>query len=267
MIHVLTLTWNGLHHLTKLRPGLLKNLEKTGEEFKWHIRSNGCTDGTVEEISSWDEVDVLSKNHNRGNFSAGVNSICKQAAPKDEDLLLLLNNDIVFKDDMSLTKMLSLMKKTGAAVCGSRMMFPDSDIISHIGVIFSKQKGNMPWHLKLREKLNKNDKKDRYFQAVTAACCFVKADAFKIAGMMDTSYHWAFEDIDLCLDVKYNQNKKIVCCCSTEIDHETSASLVRNNLNKLFLANNVSHFKSKWYGKYKIDHDLYIKSPRYNEVK
>lgn len=267
MIHVLTLTWNGLHHLKELQGGLFDNLKKTGQEYKWYIRSNGCTDGTQEECLNWENTEVLLKNHNRDSFSAGVNSLYDLTKPNKNDLILLLNNDIVFRDKVSLKKMVQLMDKTGAAMCGARMMYPNSDKISHVGTIFSKNYGGLAWNLDLEKQLKPEHKKDKYFQAVTAACCFVKAKNFESAGKLDTNYFFMYEDVHLCLEISINQKEKIVCCGGTEIDHETSASLKKNNYNKLFLNKNVQYFKSKWYGKYKLDHELYLNNPSYGEIK
>ena len=209
-INVLTLSWNGLSFLEKLRDGLFRNLDNTGMPYEWYIRSNGCIDGTPDEASKWENTKVLAKNHNRDSFSKGVNSLFDFAKPDESDLLLLLNNDIVFRDDASLKNMLNLMIYTNAAVCGSRMMFPNSNKISHIGVIFSPMKGDMPWHLKLGEEMTKSDKKDRYFQAVTAACCFVRSDSFVEVGKLSEKLFWAFEDIDMCLNLSLIQGYKVV---------------------------------------------------------
>lgn len=267
MIHVLTISWNGLKHLQALRPGLIDNLNKTGEDYIWHIRSNGCTDGTIEEISKWQHTRILKETHNRANFSQGVNSLFRQANPTDSDLVLLLNNDIVFKDDISLSNMLRLMQKTKSVMCGCRMMFPSSNKISHLLVTFDQNKNHMPWNFKMGELLTSNDKKNRYCQAVTAACCFVWARNFAEAGMLPENLHWAFEDVSLCLEISLNQKEKIVSCGQTEIEHATSATLQRNNLNKLFLQQNVINFKAKWFGKYEIDHQKYLDNPSYNEAK
>jgi GT2 family glycosyltransferase len=267
MIHVLTLTWNGLPFLKKLKSGLFKNLKKTKQEYKWYIRSNGCNDGTVDEISKWANTEVLKINHNMDSYSNGVNSLFRLAKPKGSDLILLLNNDVEFKDDISLRNMLHLMNKTNAAVCGCRMMFPNSNKISHVGVCLSGNHNSLPWHLRVGEQLDNNDKKDRYFQAVTAACCFVRANNLERAGLFDNQLYWAFDDISLCLEISLNQKEKIVCCGRTEIEHETSATLKKNNYNKLYLKKNVNYFKSKWGGKYKLDYNTYLRNRKYNVVK
>ena len=58
-IYILSLTYNGCDKLKRLRPGLLRNLEKCGKEWKWLIRINGENkDVTIEEIESWNDTRI-----------------------------------------------------------------------------------------------------------------------------------------------------------------------------------------------------------------
>ena len=118
-IHVLTLTWQGLDKLQKVYDGLDHCI--TGHSVIWHIRDNGSIDGTVEWIKNREEfnflegkynnltIDPMFVSHNRDNFAQGVNSLYEKAQPKMNDFVLLLNNDIVFGDTVSLKNMLQLM--------------------------------------------------------------------------------------------------------------------------------------------------------------
>lgn len=273
VVHVLTLTWNGLDKLQKLRPGLIKNLQNTGLPFTWYIRDNGSKDGTVEEIKKWEHVKVLEVNHNRNNFAEGVNSLIHLAhqevldttAKIHNDYYLLMNNDIEFGDDVSLSKMIALMKPE-VAIVGCRLLYNGTDKLQHAGVIFSDKYGKMPYHYRHQETSDAVAEKNRQFQAVTAAVCLVRASALDQINGMDEKFHWAFEDIDMCLRIGA-LGHKIVYCGETKIYHEESASLKRNPVNKMFMGPNVEYFKSKWFGKYELDHDKYLKDQLYNELK
>lgn len=289
MIVVLTLTWNGLDKLRRLKDGLYRNLEKTGQNYIWYIRSNGCSDGTCEEIATWPNVKVLSVNHNRDNFAQGMNSLAWMAYGFDvkhpntelqeddepitlrhrprlqeDDVFLLLNNDVEFGDDDSLSKMLNLMTpKVG--VVGARLLYPGTNKLAHAGVIFSPMYNYNPYHYCYQEQNKPSAEVNRYFQAVTAAVCMIRVgDFIKVKGF-DELFNWAFDDIDLNLRIGQT-GKKIAYCGQTKIFHVESASLKKNPINKLWMAHNVNLFKSKWSGKYTIDHDLYLKNPRYNEI-
>jgi len=106
-LHVLTLTWNGLPLIQRLAPGLFHNLKYLDIDFQWYVRSNGCKDETVAYLESLgDKVSILKKDHNRDNFSQGVNSLFNMAKvnAKEDDLLLLLNNDIFFRNYSMMNK-------------------------------------------------------------------------------------------------------------------------------------------------------------------
>ncbi len=290
MIHVLTLTWNGKDKLEKLTPGLVKNLKDTGEDFMWYVRDNGSKDDTADYLHTWgNEIDIelLQADHNRANFAQGVNSLWIRAHHevqnrKDEsgliikgrsigittmakmhnDFILLLNNDIVFGDDTSLSKMLKLMDDPEVAVVGARLLYTGTNKLQHAGVIFGKRYGNMPYHYRHGEVSSKETESNRYFQAVTAACCLVRAKDFI---QLDEKFHWAFEDIDMCLSIA-EMGKKIAYCGETKIYHEESATLKKNPVNKMFMQPNVKRFKDKWEGKYKIDHEKYLTDPKYRLI-
>lgn len=280
-IHILTLSYNGEKLLQKLRKGLADNLNyitmengsiKHGWDYpEWYIRDNGSKDNTIEEINSWKydsnillSTTVFPVNHNRDNFSKGVNYLFEKAKPKDDDLILLLNNDIEFNDYESLNNMINLLTKD-VGIVGARLLYPGTNKLQHAGVIFSERYGNMPYHYRHGEESDSNSCKNRYFQAVTAACCIFKASDFRRAGYLNEDLWWAFEDIFFALMV--GREKKIAYCGQTNISHGESKTLKLNPVNKMFLQQNVKKFKDAWLGKYEIDHDKYLKDPDYNLIK
>jgi len=266
-IHSMTLNWNGNGLLKTLLPTLLTNLEKTSLDADIYVRDNGSIDGSIETLKQF-PVNILSIDHNRDSFAVGMNYIFEQIseAAADDDVLLFLNNDIIFKDNNSLLNMIKIMERVDAAVVGTKLLY-ENGTISHNGVIFSSKYNNMPWHFRKDCVPTKDDELTRKFQAVTAACCLVKVKHFKKAGMFDTNLFWAFEDVALNLDISINQKQPIVCCGKTNIIHNTSVSLQKNPVHKMFMQRNVSYFKNNWEGKYKIDHDCYLRDPNYNLIK
>lgn len=277
-IHVLTLNWNGADKLQRLRTNLgwnLYRLFKTKDlEYTWLIRDNGSKDDSVKIANSFNimsdsplEVNVFEIGHNRDNFAQGMNFLFEKANPDEDDLILLLNNDVIFNDNDSLKNMYELLEKDQEiSIVGARLLYTNTNKLQHAGVIFSKDYNSMPYHFKHGESTDLNAEKNRYFQAVTAAVCMIRARDFQAVGGMEEKLSWAFEDIDLNLKVK-KLGKKIAYCGQTNIFHEESASLKKNPMNKLFMRQNVKIFKEKWLGKYELDHEKYLKNPDYNLVK
>lgn len=271
MLYLLTLTWNACDKLSKLKTSLLPTLQ--GVDYTWIIKDNASNDDTVKTVASWgDKVKIIPYKNNQQNFSAGMNYLFTEASPKDNDLVMLLNNDVIFNDNSSIKNMIDIMEKdkeVGAVGC--RLLYTDTDRLQHAGVVFDNQY-HMPVHYRANQKTDHQAEKDRLFQVVTGAVLLTKAEYFKNSWNgnrsgtkgMDENYHWAFDDVDLCLSIKYNMSKKIVYCGSTNIFHEESASLKKNPANKLFMNHNVTYLKEKWKSRYISDRDSYIKDPAYN---
>ncbi len=158
------------------------------------------------------------------------------------------------------------MNDPEVGIVGARLLYKGTDRLQHAGVIFGPRYGNMPYHFRHGEKSDRYAQRNKKFQAVTAACCLVRGATLSDVGGLDENFSWAFEDIDFCLRAG-EAGWKIVYCGQTDISHEESASLKKNPVNKLFLSRNVALFKSKWGGKYDLDHEKYLKNSAFNEVR
>ena len=126
MLKILTLNWNGINNLKEIEPGLLDVIKNVGDA-EWYVRDNGSKDGSVDWLKEKSYIKLLEAGHNRDNFSQGVNSLYKMSNAKQDDLILLLNNDIVFKDPFSINKMISLQKQTQAEIVGARLLFKNTN--------------------------------------------------------------------------------------------------------------------------------------------
>lgn len=270
-LHILTLNWNGSNSLKKLIPSLEKVVSRvqntTDWNVNWCIRDNGSKDDSLEIIETYSKTKkIIKEGNNLGTFSSGMNSLFESLSSQSTDMILLLNNDIEFRDEFGIVQMLELQEKTQADVVGARLQFTGTNKLQHAGVIFSNKYNQLPFHFRPGEESDNDAKKNRWFQAVTAACCLVRADTMKAVGGFDLDFKWAFEDISLNLAIK-NMGGKIAYCGSTEISHDESVSLNKNPVHKMFMGPNVIKFREKWTGKYEIDHDKYLNDPEYNVIK
>lgn len=273
-LYIFTLNWNKSNELTKLKETLLPNL--TDMPWTWMIKDNASTDDSYDMANAWDDgkkqINVFKYADNKQNFSEGMNYLYAQTMPKDDDYILLLNNDVIFNDTTSIKKMLKIINKDkDVGVVGARLLFTNTNTIQHCGVIFENPH-RLPMHYRVRQESDKNAEQNRLFQVVTGAVLLMRAGDYKNICKtnktgnkgMDEDFRWAFDDVDLCLSVGHNMKKKIVYCGETNIYHESSASLKKNPINKLFMNHNVNRLLLKWGGKYKLDKELYIKNTDYN---
>lgn len=273
MLHIMTLTWDALPMLSTLWKSLEPALE--GIDYKWHIKDNGSKDGTAAVAATWGpNVISYAYPNNDLTFAEGMNWIYEQAKPADDDLILLLNNDIEFNDTVSLKKMIALLNDRDAGMVGARLKFTNTNKLQHAGVIFEPSH-RMPIHFRAGQESDALAEKNREFQAVTGALVLTRSSYYKKVCTtnksgrvgMDEKYRWAFEDIDMCLAIKYNENKPILYCGETNISHGESVSLKKNPVNKLFMNPNVEHFRGKWQGKYALDRALYLRDPALGQLK
>ena len=266
-LHILTLTWNASDKLSKLHTSLMPCLD--GLDYNWLIKSNACKDDTVAVASSWKgNINVIPYKDNKQNFSEGCNFLFKEANPSDEDYVMLLNNDVIFQDTTSIKNMLSIIDNDpNVGMVGARLLYTNTNKLQHAGVVFNSTY-KTPMHFRAGQESDEDAERNREFQVVTGAVCITKAKYFSQANTntksgidgMDEKYHWAFDDVDLCLSIKYNMKKKIIYCGKTNIFHEESVSLKKNPVNKLFLSHNLQHMFGKWSKSAVIDDVLYMKN-------
>lgn len=271
MLKILTLNWQGKDKLANLYPSLINSLDDI--EYQWLIKDNGSTDGSIEMIESWNNpnIHLVKQGHNRDSFAYGCNLLFKESNADAEDYVLLLNNDIIFNDKKSIKSMIDLMEKdNNIGLVGAKLKFTGTDKVQHCGVIFNKMYG-LPLHFAANQTDCDDLKKHREFQAVTGAVWLTKAKYYENiykenkSGLngLNENYFFCFEDICASLSIRYNQNKKVVCCGTTDIYHEESATLKKNPVNKLFFGQNTRYFIEKWASKISIDEEAY-KNKKYN---
>ena len=136
MLNILTLNWQGKEKLERLYPSLINSLNNI--EYKWFIKDNGSTDGSASLIEGWNNphIYLMKCNHNRDNFSLGCNLLFKESKSNHDDLILLLNNDIIFNDHNSLNNMITIIQNDEVGVVGAKLKFTNTNTVQHAGVVF-----------------------------------------------------------------------------------------------------------------------------------
>jgi len=253
-VHVLTLNWQGKDKISKLKESFRPAIKDI--DYVWHIKDNGSTDGSVEEIKNWNDVkyNLIEYPNNRQSYSQGMNLLFKEACPKDDDIILTLNNDVIFNDTVSLKNMIKLLKEDNdIGIVGAKLNYTDTDKIQHCGVLFHKTNG-LPYHYRVGATETARDTINRYYPVVTGAVSILRADTFAncftnksgFKGFRE-DYFFAFEDVDMCMRINNHLNKKVLYCGKTNIFHEESASLKKNPVHKMFMNKNSKLFLESWH--------------------
>lgn len=162
------------------------------------------------------------------NFSR-LNNIASEKA--DEDYLLFLNNDIEIIEPNWLAAMLELMAWDDVGIVGAKLLYPNTGLIQHGGVIvgfngiaahdhqFYPERQNDHWapgHLHTLFTI-------RECSAVTAACLLMRRSVFTAIGGFDEHFAVGFGDTDLCLRAGKNGWRCLFTPYARLVHHESAS--------------------------------------------
>ena len=273
----------GIHADVELtdRPGWYRShVEITGEPLisiiipnKDHIDDLELCISSIEEKSTWKNYEILVVENNSEdkktfayyeelkhryenvrilvwkkefNYSAINNFAVREARG---EYLLFLNNDVEIITPSWMEGMLQICQQDGVGMTGAKLYYPD-DTIQHAGVVLGL--GGIAGHIMCKARREDIGYMGRMvcvqeISAVTAACMMVKTSVFKEAGGFDEELKVAFNDIDLCMQVRH-MGQKIVFTPYAELYHYESKSrgLEDTPEKQLRFSKEVKCFRRKW---------------------
>lgn len=193
------------------------------------------------------------------NFAAQCNA---GVAVAKHPYVLLLNDDIIFTQENTLISLYEQAKLRFCGAVGIKLLYPDSFLIQHAGVVSSRIG---PVH-----KLQFCDDRKTYYHgynrsvinvsSVTAACLMVRKDVYEKVNGMNENLKVAFNDIDFCYRLLEAGYVNVSCNNVSAIHGESltrgkdtdAASIVRLNKEKDRLFEEHPAFKGfdPYYSKY-----------------
>lgn len=249
-VTIVTLNYNGLSVIKNCVASIQKHCSSV--DWEWFIAENGSTDGSYEYLSSLKDPRIRTlKKANKGNFSSMNNDLAKMGTGK---YFCFLNNDTEANNNF-LEEMLNVIENDErVGVVGPVLRYPDKEIQSS-GILIDNNLApiNVSVHSISNRPINVGvHTRTREFQAVTGACFMLRKADFDWVRGFDATYDWAYEDVDLCLKIKYHMLKKIVCCHTAALTHHESFSSAKPNLQE-----NFNFFKARWQAVIEKDVDSY----------
>lgn len=165
------------------------------------------------------------------------------------EYVLLLNNDIEVITPNWLEEMLMFAQREDVGAVGAMLYYPD-DTIQHAGVIIGiggiaghahKYFNRRSYGYVSRACISQN------LSACTAACLLIRKEVFVEVGGLDESFAVAFNDIDLCMQIR-KAGYLIVFTPYAEFYHYESKSRgLENSPEKIARFNGeIKRFKKKW---------------------
>jgi len=172
--------------------------ENTYILFELIVVDNGSdadTKKVLEDLQSEYKFRLI-RNENNLGFSVANNQAIENRKGKH---VFLLNNDTVVTENW-LDSSLKILNDNKASIVGSCLLYPDSEIIQHKGVVIGTEDGNTlaPYHIEQYHNINDVINKSKQMSAVTGAAMLISEDLIAAIGGLDEGYINGLEDIDYC---------------------------------------------------------------------
>lgn len=263
-VALVVLNKNGANHLRRLFESFAVYNSYTN--YKFIIIDHGSIDDSRDVCTRFSKdlpIDVYARGENC-SFSDSNNF---GVAQSESDYVLILNNDIIFCQDI-LGAMVSYLETGAIDILGIQLQTPPNPNerrlckhTQHLGVSFSFVQGGRPF-LAYEVPLNPQSEAISHSvystPAVTAACMMISRANFNKVGGFHEGYFYGYEDVDFCLYAHEQCGLTIACANTLVAYHVRGASRdcdktisKRVAKNKLLLEERVELFlkqkrRSEW---------------------
>jgi len=211
-------------HQKEMLSTTLLELDESGSNVRpvTPLRTNG--EGWNERRTS---LSIISSNQNLG-FAGGCNIGIRYALKSyNPDYVLLLNNDTIVDPLFIDTLIHPLAEDLRIGIAGSRILdYANREVIQSAGM-------RIVWWLgeirPAKRKMTQNGENHGYYEIDAASACslLIRRDILEKSGLLDTSYFFYYEDVDLCVRTR-RLGYSIVCAEESKVWHKLSATMKKN---------------------------------------
>lgn len=268
-IDIITTTYRNTDKLEECIRTVTENTKFV--DYKWYIWANEPNDRVksilhdaiyLDDILFNDRIEPIYNDDNSMSFSQTNNEAAEEG---DSEYILFLNDDIYPLNDSWLYNMQNILDTDSkVGVVGALLLYPDKQTIQHCGVMFSHRTNNLPFHMHYKQNINKVSSfisVPRYYQAVTAACMLVRRDEFEALEGFSTAFYYGFEDVDLCLRINKQLNKRCVYTPHAQlIHHEGISGTFKQHPH---INENIEALRRRQQGNFFNDEQFYLSDPRF----
>jgi len=235
-VSILVLTLDGAELLGRMLESFAAT--NTYPDFEFIVVDQGSSDGTLELLRRWAErlpVRILARGANY-SFSESNNLAARLASG---DLLLLLNNDMVFTGD-ALPPMVEALadERVGAVGLKQYEGLPTSmepRRVYHLGVRLDwnqNERRLRPFHVRPTPIDARALVETARFPAVTASIMMCRrADYLEVGGLSE-DYVYGLEDVDFCCKLRWRLGKQMVSINSVFAFHPKNTTRNRDAENR-----------------------------------
>ncbi len=222
LVSIVILNYNGKHFLDRC---LTSIFGQSFANFEIIFVDNKSVDGSVDYIKSRFGYDVrLRIVQNKGNSGPiEGNNVGIRIANQNAKYILILNNDTELTKDW-LNGMINTMEenpKIGAA-CSKQLLMQDPNRLQGFGSFIDQCGFNYQLGDNELDTGQYNGATFEIFAGGTTAL-LIRSDLLGQIGLLDSSYDFGFDDVDLCWRV-WLSGHKVVCVSSCAIYHKVSGT-------------------------------------------
>lgn len=219
-LSIIILNLNGCTLLDKLFASFTEHIKFPVHEII--VVDHNSSDQSLEVLKSYSQKLPITIVECKQNFSFSYSNN-RAVERASGDVILFLNNDIVFEQDC-ITSAINLLNNPSIGVVGIKL-YEESvnqnfspvvleDDYHHIGVRFKPDFNSLfyrPYNARpsFQDVLIKDF--PACFSVVTAAFMLLRRDEFLSIGGFSEAYEYGYEDVDLCLKYRFSISKKVVC--------------------------------------------------------
>jgi len=201
----------------ELTQNCIRSIQENSSNTSFEIIAveNGSMDGAAEMLVNLEREGALRCIANQNNL--GFAKACNQgAAAALGEYLVFLNNDTIVMARWLDALVACAARDERIGAVGAKLLFEDG-LVQHAGVVFDHNR--KPVHIyKFFHPQHPAVRKQREFQAVSAACMLVKKAVFDQLGGFDEQYVNGYEDVDFCLRLR-KAGYKVVYCPKSVVTH------------------------------------------------
>ena len=262
-VSIITPTRDGAELLEKCYRALDSNTSYPN--WEWIIGDSVSEDGTAEMVKSWKDsrVKLVERGTTEGSFSSINNELVAYASG---DYLLFLNNDTEPQPFWLFEMMSKIHRNPDIGIVGAKLLYAQQSV-QHAGIAFIPQGPANIGKSVLKSFPKGFENQDRYLQAVTGACLLIRKEDFQEINGFDPIYYFCYEDVDLCLKVKFNLNKKILYSANSVLMHAESITQKKHKTSGVKQQEGIKVFKERWMKRVKLDFGALQKHANYGLYK
>lgn len=253
-ISIITPTRDNLKFLKRCYEALVANTYYPN--WEWIIGDSASVDKTVEYIRGLNDsrIILLERGTTEGSFATINNDLVDLS---NGDLLCFLNDDVEPQPFWLYRMASKLYSNAQIGIVGAKLLYPDHTI-QHAGIVFSSAGPDSLKESSLKLFPSGFADYDRYYQAVIGACLLIRRKDFEDVERFDPAYYFSQDDIDLCLKVKFQLNKKVLYAANAILIHHHNVSLKKFKTlehKKCKEGNNI--FIERWMKKVELDFEKF----------